>query len=312
MKKIGCTESALRAAGFDLGELKAASFQNDNALSALNSSAQLPSIDHQNSVAMQLAQARKKQAEMLQAQQQENLMRQLQSQMQSQAQQLLSAWGNNPTQKIQETTIKSSSTGKGGSVSGRVNQKTQGQVIKAGTILFAVLNTGINSDQQSPIMATIVNGDLKGSKLIGAFKREDKKVVLSFTTLSVPSIRNSISVNAFAIDANTARTALADNVDNHYLLRYGALFSASFLSGLGKAIDTSGSTKIDNFFGVSTTHDTYNIGQTVASALGQVGDEFSNAAQDLYNTPPTVTVDAGTGIGILFMRDLTLPQTSTG
>jgi len=313
LKDNGCTESALRAAGYDRAELQAAGL-GKGALSALNgsgmgSSAQLPSIDQQNSVATQLEQARQKQAQMLQAQQRQNLLRQLQSQMNSQAQQLLSAWGNNPTQQIQETTVKPV-TGKGGA--GNENaEKSQGPVIKAGTILFAVLDTGINSDQTSPIMATIVNGDLKGSKLIGSFKREDKKVVLSFSTLSIPSITNSISMDAVAIDANTARTALADNVDNHYLLRYGSLFAASFLSGVGKAVDTSGSTDIDSFFGTSSTHDTYSIGQTVASALGEVGDEFSSATRELYNTPPTVTVNSGAGVGILFMKDLTLPQTVT-
>jgi intracellular multiplication protein IcmE len=313
LKDHGCPESALRAAGYDREELQAAGFGSKGALSALNnsslgSSAQLPSIGgDQNSVATQLEQARAKQAQMLAIQQRQNLIRQLQSQMNSQAQQLLSAWGNNPTQQIQETTIKEikgTNNGKNGSESG----KPEGPVIKAGTILFAVLDTGINSDQTSPIMATIVNGDLKGSKLLGSFQRVDKRVVLSFTTLSIPNVNNSVSMNAVAIDANTARTALADNVDNHYLLRYGSLFASSFISGLGQAIDTSGSTTIDSFFGTSTQHGSYSLGETIASALGEVGDEFSSATQELYNTPPTVTVDAGSGIGILFMKDLTLQQ----
>ena len=37
--------------------------------------------------------------------------------------------------------------------------------IKAGSIAFGVLDTGVNSDEQSPIMASIVSGKLKGCEV---------------------------------------------------------------------------------------------------------------------------------------------------
>jgi intracellular multiplication protein IcmE len=330
LKEKGCPAAALAAAGYNQAELNAAGVgvtggngvqTNQNGLpggSALNqalmsaSSAQLPSINNRGdaaSINAQLERARQQQAKMMAVQQKQNMLRQLQSQMNGQARQLLNAWSNTQVQQIQEVIIQDSGLNQANQdQSGANNNQDTGAVIKAGTIMFAVLDTDINSDENSPVLATIVAGQLKGSKLIGAFRRQNKRVVLSFTTLSIPSLTNSISMNAVAIDANTAHTALADNVDSHYLLRYGSLFASSFLSGIGSAIQNSGSTDINSFFGVSTTHDKYSVGETIASALGDVGDQWSSAAEDVFNTPPTVTVDVGAGIGILFMQDLKLPE----
>ena len=314
LKKKGCPPAALRAAGFNRDELKGAGFSSPGGSrlssihSGLSSSAQIPSIGGGSSVEQQLALARQQQARMLAQQKRDNMVRQLQSQMGAQAQQLLSAWGSSPTQQVEVTMLKGQTQGQGSGTSAGKNKAT-GPVIKAGSILFAVLDTGINSDEKSPILASIIAGPLKGSKVLGSFNRVDKRVVLSFSTLSIPSMTNSISVNAVAIDANTAHTALADNVDNHYLLRYGTLFASSFLSGLGSAIDQSGATVITGIFGQNTIQkDKLNTAQTFASALGNVGQEFGNATSSYFDTPPTVKIDAGAGIGLLFMQDLTLPE----
>ena len=58
-----------------------------------------------------------------------------------------------------------------------------GDDVLAGSVVFAVLDTGINSDDSSPIMATIIEGQLKGSKLLGSFKRNGQTVTLSFCNI---------------------------------------------------------------------------------------------------------------------------------
>jgi hypothetical protein len=115
-----------------------------------------------------------------------------------------------------------------------------------------------------------------------------------------------LGINAVAIDPDTARTALASNVDSHYLLRYGSLMGSAFLEGLGEATMQSGSTFSNNFVGYSTSTAVLSGGQKTIVALGQVGQKLSNATAGFFNTPPTVTVNAGEGIGILFMADATL------
>ncbi len=181
--------------------------------------------------------------------------------------------------------------------------------IKAGDIMFGVLDTGINSDEQSPILATIVQGSLKGGRLLGQFSRAGEKVVLTFTTMSLPGLPRSISVNAVAIDPDTARTAIASEVDNHYLLRYGTLFASSFVSGLAQAVAQSGSTIVTEPFGQAIIQNpTTSALEKGLIALGNVGTQYAGVLKQNFNRAPTITVDSGAGIGILFMADLSLPN----
>ena len=55
-------------------------------------------------------------------------------------------------------------------------------ISKAGDIHVAVLETGVNSDEPSPILAKIVSGPLKGTRLIGSINVTGEKVILAFTT----------------------------------------------------------------------------------------------------------------------------------
>lgn len=187
-------------------------------------------------------------------------------------------------------------------------------LLQAGTILFGVLQTAVNTDQPGPVMVTVEVGPYRGAKLLGSLQpagRYAEGVVLQFNTMVLPNEKKSISVNAFAIDPDTARTALASDVDHHYLLRYGSLFASSFLSGLGQAVAMSGQTTVNDSFGGSTTvHDALDTKDKLLYALGNVGTQASNEINKLSNRPTTVTIDSGTGIGILYMKDVASPSTS--
>lgn len=192
----------------------------------------------------------------------------------------------------------------GGVVGGKL---AGGTIIKAGTVMYGVIDTGVNSDEKSPILATIVTGPLKSSKLVGEFTTVNDKVVLNFNVLNAPMFESSVPLKAVAIDNETARTALASNVDYHYWLRYGGLFASSFLSGLGQAISSSGQQSSSGAGGLIVTNATLTTAQKLGVALGRVGTEYAAQLGQTFTTPPTVTVEAGTSIGILFMSDVTLP-----
>ncbi|MFZ9034974.1 MAG: TrbI/VirB10 family protein [Francisellaceae bacterium] len=115
------------------------------------------------------------------------------------------------------------------------NTNSGGSVVaKAGDVLFAVLDTQLNSDQPgTPVMATIVGKKFKDAKLLGSFKLEGEKLVIQFTMMSLPDVDHTISITAYAIDPQTAQNAMASDVDHHYLLRYGSLFASAFLQGFG-------------------------------------------------------------------------------
>jgi intracellular multiplication protein IcmE len=186
-------------------------------------------------------------------------------------------------------------------------------LIKAGTVLFAILETAVNSDEPGPVLATIVGGPLKGARLVGNMTitppppgASSEAVTLTFNTLSLPSKPNSISVNAVAVDTETARTAIADDVDHHYLLRYGSLFASSFMAGYAKVITSQGTVQTSSANGLQTTTQSPMLSnrQTVLAALGEVGKKWGEAISGYFNRPNTITVDSGTGIGLLFLADV--------
>ncbi len=185
-------------------------------------------------------------------------------------------------------------------------------LIKAGTILYASLDTAVNSDEPGPIMCTIVQGDFKGAKVIGALQpaqsadNRPEKVILSFTTMSPLNTDKSLKIKAVAVDPDSARTALASDVDHHYLLRYGTLLASSFATGYAKVISSQGSSSTSNTAsGVTTTNmPALNGQQQIYAALGQVGQNMGTATSSYFNTPNTITVDQGTGFGLLVLDDV--------
>lgn len=180
------------------------------------------------------------------------------------------------------------------------------ELIKAGTVLYGVLDTAINSDEQGPVLATVVSGKYKGARLIGKIQvpQNAKKVVISFSVMSLPKRKESIAIDAYAIDADTARTAFASDVDNHYLLRYGSLFASAFMEGFGKAVSQQGTTTTDPSGSQIQTKPELSPSDQIYTALGTVGEKWSKQVEPLFKTPATITVNQGLGVGVLIMRDV--------
>jgi type IV secretory pathway VirB10-like protein len=253
-----------------------------------------------------------RQQQLLQDQRYQQQLQQRQQGMQQQINQLLGAWIS-PTQQFVAGQTDENAQGQSSGSSAASGSASSGTIgatsvfIKAGTIYYGIINTSLNSDEPGPIMASIINGPYKGGTLIGTITNQGTAVMLTFNTLTLDSFPQSIAVNAVAIDQNTARTALSTYTDNHYMLRYGSLFAASFLQGYGQAFSQSGSTTATNgLTTVSSTPDLSPQGKFFV-ALGNVGNSFSAQVNTLFNTPPTVYVASGTAVGILFLGDVQLP-----
>lgn len=244
------------------------------------------------------------------------------SNMANQAQSLLAAWQPVPMQHQEGTPATAGSTtgtaaagttatGTTASTTSSTTTPVKPSLIKAGQILFAVLDTAANSDYPtSPVMATVVDGKYKGAKLIGTLVTQQgvsgqmDRVSLNFTLMNMSDWPTSRTVTAYAIDPDTARTVLASSVDYHYMQRFGAIMATSFVQGYANAIQTSASTSTTGIFGTSTTHPELSPSQKLASGLGQVGQALGTVTQNYTNIPPTVKVNAGVGLGILFMADV--------
>lgn len=316
LKDAGYSAAEILAAGFSPDDLRAAGFNETEiaaAQKALGSASNLPgSFDDRSDWQKAMQKLREQQAQQLSDAEYADFVRQLQQQMLTQANQLFAAWSPIPTQAFVQGAQPAEETPEAKAAAAKqAAEQAAAQnvdIFKAGSIIFAVLDTGVNTDESSPVMATIVTGPLKGSKVLGNFTRVEKKVLLQFSVLSVPKLNNSIGINAVAIDPNTAKTALASKVDNHYLLRYGTLFASSFVTGVGQAFQSAGAQTTVTPIGTFTTIPNLNLGQKLAIALGQVGSQFGSVMAPMYTMPPTVEVKAGSSIGLLLMGDLAVPK----
>ncbi|KGP62564.1 type IV secretion protein IcmE [Legionella norrlandica] len=344
LRNAGYSAAELKNAGFSTTDLMNAGFSpQDSSVAGLGSPGLqpvgstltgIPSIPGTTtrpttdaaSNAEQLQAILKKQNEQLAEQRYQQTIQQRTSDMLSAANQLVQDWKRVDnqvyTEATQETTTPAGAGGAAGPVpvegveqqvtAGVGNVQTQA-VIKTGDIMFAVLDTSVNSDEPGPILATIVTGRLKGAKLIGSFNLPSNadKMVITFNTMSVPGAAKTISISAYAIDPNTARTALSSTTNHHYLMRYGSLFASSFLQGFGNAFQSANTTiTIGGTGGGNNITVANGVGRSTLEnaviGLATVGKAWSQQAQQLFNTPTTVEVYSGTGLGILFTQDVTI------
>ena len=347
LKNAGFSVSDLKAAGFDAAELSQAGFSAaqlqaagfltpDSSLTGLQvpSSTVLPSLGANSSAAVESA-------ETANAKQLKELMKRQQAQMaeqryQQKIQQRTAAMLGAATQLVQQwKTVAQQAYMAGAGDKGAGNKKgrmsgegsfadglsatsggnagSQAQpLIRAGDVLFAVLDTSVNSDEPGPILATIVSGKFKDAKLIGSFNLPSNadRMIITFNTLSVPGAPKTTSINAYAIDPNTARTALASRANHHYLVRYGSLFASTFLEGFGNAFQSANTTvTVGGVGGTQSTTISNGIGRSIMEnaviGLATLGKTWGQIAQQQFNTPTTVELYSGVGFGVLFTQDLT-------
>ena len=187
-------------------------------------------------------------------------------------------------------------------------------IVKAGTILFGILETSVNSDEPGPILAKIIQPPFKDAKLIGTMQipgDKAEKITLKFDTLNIPNEPLSSKINAVAIDPDTARTALATDVNHHYLLKWGTLFGSAFLEGYSKAVGKSGTTSQSVQIpgqATTTTTNTPNLSgrQQLFEGLGEVGSKWGEQLKQTSSRSPTIKIASGIGIGILILSDVKL------
>ncbi|MEM1243241.1 MAG: TrbI/VirB10 family protein [Pseudomonadota bacterium] len=331
LKQLGFTAKDLADAGFSPKELKEAGFTPEEMAQAgltpqqiaqagftpqeLAGTTAAGATGAAGGTSAQLAATQARQEAQLAAQELLNEIQRVQTTMQTQATQLFTAW-QSPTQAYVAGTPPregATGTGAGGATPGAAGEAgNQVVLIKAGTILYGIVETSINSDEPGPVLSKVVTGRFKGAKLIGRIQTygiHGQKVAIEYNIMNIRGFDRTIGINAYAIDADTARTGLSSYTNNRYLLRYGALFAASFLEGYGQAFLQSGSQIVSTAASTTAIGPMLNPTAQLLVALGNVGNRFGSILESqVVNRPPTVYVYSGTPIGILFTQDVLISK----
>jgi len=178
--------------------------------------------------------------------------------------------------------------------------------IKPGDLLYAVIDTGVNSDVPSAVMATVASGKYRNARLLGGFQRHDERLVLAFNRAVLPT-GESVQLEAYAVDPSTSEASVASSVDTHFFSRWGGLVASAFLEGLGSAKRYSGSqSTIYGTNGGDTTDqmvwNTYSVADQAWIAAGKVGEKAGKVFERNFERPPTVYLESGTPVGVLVLN----------
>lgn len=187
---------------------------------------------------------------------------------------------------------------------------------RSGDIIMARLLYGFNSDDVRglPIYAVISDflpngavGPLNGARIQGQVAYSQNNAAIIFDSIVLENGRE-FDIGAIAVSAENGRTGVADRVNRHVLARYGSLFLAGIIQGVGEvaqirlADDNNGDTIIINEGGgtVNVDNDEPSDGEILAGALAPVGRQLSSAAARGFNRPPTISAPAGMPFALVF------------
>lgn len=209
-----------------------------------------------------------------------------------------------------------SSTGAAGTTNTAVMASAAAKelIIQAGDGYYCDLQFGINTDApRNEVFASCHQGKLKNAKLTGKYDppkegSSDPSVTVTFSQLSLPN-RPAIAVQAVAIDDISESTALADDVNNHTVRKYGGLFLASLARGFGQAASIVTGSTISSTNGATstttTTVDPISGAQQTKIAVGAVGTTLGESLQKSSDAiKPTVKTNRNKGIRVVFLSDV--------
>jgi len=204
-------------------------------------------------------------------------------------------------------------------VGGKRETPRSGDVLgRAGDVVYASLLYGFNSDDPRglPVFATILDysggrtSALHEARLIGEISYSKEQASIVFTR-AILADGSEVGIRAIAVSEATARTGIAQNVDRHYLERYGALFLAGLLQGVGEVgqillqrDSISGATTIINTGSGTASSETESpsTGEVIAGAVKPVGDNLAAAAATGFSRRPTISAEAGMTFGVVLVE----------
>lgn len=181
-----------------------------------------------------------------------------------------------------------------------------GLELRPGDLLYAVVDTGVNSDVPSAVLATVASGKYKNARLLGKFQRFDERMVLAFSSAVLPT-GEIVQLEAYAVDPATSEASVASSVDTHFFSRWGGLVASAFLEGLSNAKRYSGAQSTIYGSGSGETTDqmvwnTYSPADQAWIAAGKVGEKAGKIFERNFDRPPTVYLESGTPVGVLVLN----------
>lgn len=204
------------------------------------------------------------------------------------------------------------------------DRQLSGTLIEFGEMRFASLSYGFNNKEPLglPIIATMTDydengrpGPFDGATLRGEVQYSELNASIIFDTARLKT-GEVYSIEAIAVAGSNGTTGIAEKVNRHTLSRYGSLFLAGLIEGIGEIaqfrltkdndkstviiVDGSGNTV------ESPKSDAPTTGEILAGALRPIGQNLSSAAAQGFNQRPTISARAGMPFAVVFVESVTV------
>lgn len=185
--------------------------------------------------------------------------------------------------------------------------------VKAGTVIPAVMITGINSDLPGQLSAQVSqnvynteSGDHlvipQGSKLVGRYDSQvafgQKRVLVVWDRLIFPDA-SSVELAGMPGSDQAGYAGFEDQVDNHYFKIFGSAILMSFISAgaqLSQPDNTNGS-------------DSEDASTTLSAALGQqIGQVSAEMTRKNLKIQPTLKIRPGYRFNVMVNKDIAFQQ----
>lgn len=336
----GVSANTLQSLGVSRQAIDAALGKTDSTLSQRESLEDVPENEsQQDAAARQLRELERSNREQAAIAEQQALINQVSEQMNAQYRSLVQGWSPDSFTQSQSlgpalskeelAELKRYRSSLQASPQARVTSMGVSQkskvMLPTGAIEYATLKVGINTDTDSPVLARVETGPLKSSVLVGRYQLQNDRLVIVFDKINGPMFKQTQSISAQAIDAETAQAVVKGSVNRHLFSRYGISLLSSFVYGYGDAYATyvKNSTKAPsvtvNGGGNDDTGQTVTVGNAqqkpsaeefAASSLQSVGSQLNNLVnQEVAKIPQvTVKVPAGQMIGVMILSDFQVNQ----
>ncbi|MFM0265521.1 DotG/IcmE/VirB10 family type IV secretion system protein [Paraburkholderia sediminicola] len=214
------------------------------------------------------------------------------------------------TTSAQGPTAVSGGTASGGArgESGNLDASGSEKVFAQATDTFyGYMEMPANTDVKTPIKGSIVSGPLKGATFLAKIELPQgaEAALIHTTVIKIPGETKTLPFDAYLVDQNTMSTAMASDVDHHYISRWGSFAAATFLSGVSQAIMQAGQAQqvITTPTATVVAQNPLSTRQILAVGAGTIGAKAADHLGGLLDRPATVTVDA-MPVGVLVMSDL--------
>ncbi len=180
---------------------------------------------------------------------------------------------------------------------------------KAGSVAYARIVNGTDSDTPGPIIVEVLRGPLRGARLIGSFttNRETTALIVQFDRVVLEDA-TIVPTTAYAVDAVYGELPVRSAYDGRYLQRYAPRLAGAFLRGAGAAVASTGATVVGVGDSVAIVRPEASAVEAIAAGVSGVGEQLADEIEDLGPETGLVKLYANKLVGVLFLDNVERPR----